>query len=83
MLPTKPVKLEGLPDCSQVEIEILLDEVERLAAEQRAGFAPILAEASPLHFEALVLWTQVEAMWQRAQQARLNAVIESMLARPI
>lgn len=77
LLPTKLTRLlEALPPA---EAEALLDEVERMGAEQRLGFAPLLASKSPLHFELLVLWGEFERMHERAAQARLPLLMEAWL----
>ena len=50
-----------------------------MAAEQRLGFAPLLAAESPLHFEMLLLWGEFERMHERSQAARLPLLLEAWL----
>lgn len=76
---TKPVKIEALTSLDREEIEIVVDEISDLAAQQRAGFPLLLGELTLLEFELLKIWHSTVALYERAQRAEQNAMLGAFL----
>lgn len=76
LLPTKLVNLAPSDDAQQ-----WLWIIERLASERDSGGRLQLEAISPLEWELLMIWDGETAMWERAQQQRLSAVVEALLRR--
>ena len=78
---TKPVKISILTALDSKEIDGLIERIEQLASEQRAGFPIRVDEISPLEFELLKLWHSAVAAYERAHQHRISALVEALVRR--
>lgn len=76
---TKPIRIEGLTSLDRAEIEATIDDVQHLAAQQRAGFPLTLGELPLLEFELLKVWHSTMALYERQQRAELNALFAAFL----
>ena len=63
LLPTKPYAASAA--IADADGAALLDEVEQIAGEQRAGFAYTAAELPPLVYELLLRWHANIATYER------------------
>lgn len=76
---TKPVKIEALTTIDRAEIEIVVDEIADLAAQQQAGFPLVMGELTLLEFELLKIWHSTVAVYERAQRAEMNAMLGAFI----
>lgn len=76
---TKPVKIEVLTSIDREEVEIIVDEISDLVAQQNAGFPLVMGELTLLTFELLKIWHSTVAVYERAQRAEANAMLGAFI----
>lgn len=62
-------------------LETLLDEIEYLRYQQKAGRDPDLNEISPLAWEGLVLWHREEARVETDYKTHIRQLMEALFTR--
>ena len=62
-------------------LDELVDEIEQLRFEQRAGKEPDLTTISPLVWEGLTIWHKTEANLEANYRAQVSALFEALLTK--
>ena len=73
-----PLFLMKPTPCTEEDDEIV-DAVERLVSERRAGRALQWTELSPLAWELVILWDSVVESYERSHRERVSKLIETIV----
>lgn len=60
-----------------------VNEIERVRAEQRAGAKVDLRQMSPLVWEGLIIWHQIEADAEAEHKAKVGQIFEALFAKSL
>src|SRR5205085_11428748 len=78
LLPTKITRGTGADADNDAEF---IDNVQRLVMERSSGFGLSPSDISPLEAELIITWDATVAAYERAHQARVAALFETLLVR--